>query len=77
MAEIKPCPNCGARMDGATDTNVGGKLTNLERIKSMSVDELSDFLENASSGLAVKFFGDYISRCKEYIKIWLESEVSE
>ena len=20
------CPNCGARMDGATDTNVGGKL---------------------------------------------------
>ena len=34
------------------------------------------FLENASSGLAVKFFGDYISRCKEYIKIWLESEVT-
>lgn len=20
------CPNCGAKMDGATDTNVGGKL---------------------------------------------------
>lgn len=23
---FKYCPNCGAKMDGATDTNVGGKL---------------------------------------------------
>lgn len=51
-------------------------MTNFERIKSMSVDELSEFLENASSGLAIKFFGAYISRNKEYIKIWLESEVT-
>lgn len=50
-------------------------MTNYERIKNMSVDELSEFLENASSGLAIKLFGAYISRCKEYIKIWLESEV--
>ena len=23
---MKYCPNCGAKMDGATDTNVGGKM---------------------------------------------------
>ena len=54
-------------------------MTNFERIKSMSADELSEFLENASSGLAglmIKFFDDYISGCEENIKIWLESEVT-
>lgn len=55
-------------------------MTNFERIKSMSADELSEFLENVSSGLAgltIKFFDAYISGCKECIKIWLESEVKE
>ena len=71
------CPNCGARMDGATDTNVGGKLTNLERIKSMSVNELSELLESTSNDLAIKLFGSYITRDKEYIQAWLESEVED
>ena len=49
-------------------------MTNLERIKSMSANELSEFLESTSNDLAIKFFGSYITRDKEYIQAWLESE---
>lgn len=52
-------------------------MTNFERIKSMSVNELSEILEGTSNDLAVKLFGSYITRDKEYIQAWLESEVSE
>ena len=52
-------------------------MTNFERIKAMSVEELAGFLESTSNDLAIKLFGSYISREKEYIQAWLESEVKD
>ena len=49
-------------------------MTNFERIKAMSVEKLAGFLEGTSNDLAVKLFGSYITRGKEYIQAWLESE---
>lgn len=50
-------------------------MTNFEKIKQMSVDELTDFLGSISTSLAIKVFGNYIVRENEFIKEWLESEV--
>lgn len=52
-------------------------MTNFERIKAMSVDELAGFIESTSNDLAIKLFGSYILREKEYIQAWLESEVKD
>lgn len=66
-------------------------MTNYDRIKAMSVEELADVLydvndqicfENCSASTGNKFscpLGDNlnISDCKKCIKKWLESEVSE
>lgn len=52
-------------------------MSNFERIKSMSVDELAEFLESTSNDLAIKLCGSYITKDKKYIKIWLESEVTD
>ena len=49
-------------------------MTNFEKIKQMSVDELTDFLNSISTSLAIKVFGNYIVRENEVIKEWLESE---
>lgn len=49
-------------------------LTNYEKIKSMSVDELARFLESTNNQMAIKVGGGYIVRDKRYIQIWLESE---
>ena len=49
-------------------------MTNFEKIKQMSVDELTDFLNSISTSLAIKAFGNYIVRENEVIKEWLESE---
>lgn len=51
-------------------------MTNFERIKAMSVEELAGFIEGASNDLAVRLFGSYVTRDKEYIRAWLESEVT-
>lgn len=51
-------------------------MTNFERIKAMSVEELAGFIEGTSNDLAVKLFGSYIVRDKECIQAWLESEVT-
>lgn len=49
-------------------------MTNYEKIKSMSVDEMARFLENTTSIVAIKLDGEYICNDKDYIKQWLESE---
>ena len=67
----------------------GGKLTNFERIKDMTVDEMTDFITDLTNGCEYGckycanfvdgectkdgWMDDYISGCKK----WLESEVSE
>ena len=49
-------------------------MTNYEKIKSMSVDELAGFLESTTSIVAIKLNGEYVCNNKDYIKQWLESE---
>lgn len=51
--------------------------TNYDRIKSMSVENLTEFINNISTSLAVKMNGEYIVREKDSIKQWLLQEVSE
>lgn len=51
--------------------------TNYDRIKSMSVEDLIEFINNISTSLAVKMNGEYIVREKDSIKQWLLQEVSE
>lgn len=53
------------------------KKTNYDRIRNMSIEELAEFLESTNNVMAIKLGGEYIVRAKEYIKIWLESEVTE
>ena len=50
-------------------------MTNYDRIKSMSVEDLIEFINNISTSLAVKMNGEYIVREKDSIKQWLLQEV--
>ena len=52
-------------------------MTNYDRIKSMSVEDLTEFINNISTSLAVKMNGEYIVREKDGIKQWLEQEVND
>ena len=52
-------------------------MTNYDRIKSMSVENLTEFINNISTSLAVKMNGEYVVREKDSIKQWLLQEVSE
>ena len=51
-------------------------MTNYDRIKSMSVEEMAEFLNNISTSLAIKVNGEYIVREKESVKQWLNSEIT-
>ena len=51
--------------------------TNYDRIKSMSVEDLTEFINNISTSLAVKMNGEYIVREKDGIKQWLLQEVKD
>lgn len=51
-------------------------MTNFERIKEMSVEEIADFLNDTSTSLAIKVNGEYIVREKESVKQWLNSEIT-
>ncbi len=59
------------------DGHIDGKQTNYDRIRNMSVEELSNFLENTNASLAIKLCDNYVVKEKIYIKQWLESEVTE
>jgi hypothetical protein len=43
----------------------------------MSVEDLTEFVNNISTSLAVKMNGEYIVREKDSIKQWLLQEVRE
>jgi hypothetical protein len=53
------------------------KPTNYDRIRNMSIEKMAEFLENTNSNCAIKLGDGYIVRDKLYIRIWLESEVTE
>lgn len=61
----------------AKKVNQMPKMTNYDRIRNMSVEELADFLENTNTSLAIKLCDNYVVKEKIYIKQWLESEVTE
>ena len=50
-------------------------MTNYEKLKSMTLEEMAEFLKNSSSNLCLN--GEYIVNEIIYIKEWLESEVKE
>ena len=50
-------------------------MTNYDRIKNLSVEEMAEFLRNTSTNTALKLNGEYVTNDKEFILIWLESEV--
>lgn len=50
-------------------------MTDFEMIKSMTLDEMAEFLKNSSNNLCLKLNGEYIVNEIIYIKEWLESEV--
>ena len=61
-------------------------MTNYERVKQMSLDEMADFINNETDGICGCCHPDVRIRtdncykhglCKKGIRLWLESEVSE
>ena len=52
-------------------------MTNYDRIKQMSVDEMTEFLHGITTSIAVKLKDEYVSNETEYIKQWLLQEESE
>ena len=50
-------------------------MTDFEMIKSMTLEEMAEFLKNSSNNLCLKLNGEYIVNEIIYIKEWLESEV--
>lgn len=89
--DLKPCSTCehGENNSGyCLDCYAGFKytekqceskkaITNYDRIRNKSIEEFAEFLESTNNSLAIKLGGEYIVRGKDYIKMWLESEVTE
>lgn len=62
--------------------DIGGEfynktITNADRIRAMSDEELAEFLESTHSNMAIKLGSDFIVRVKEYIEIWLKQPAEE
>ena len=49
-------------------------MTNYEKIKNMSVEEMAEFLNSTTSQIALKLNGEYVSNDKDSLRLWLESE---
>ena len=52
-------------------------MTNYDRIKSMSVEEMAEFLSNTTLDLAIKLKNVYVVCDIKFIKQWLLQEVSD
>ena len=52
-------------------------MTNFEKIKQMSVEELAEFLNGTTGNIALKFNGEYVSNLKGSLCEYLNSEVRE
>ena len=52
-------------------------ITNFDRIKSMSVEDLTKFISNITKVVAIKLGNDYVVNDKQFIQQWLLQEVSE
>lgn len=52
-------------------------MTNYEKIKNMSVEEMAEFLNSTTGQIALKLNGKYVSNDEDSLRLWLESEVEE
>ena len=52
-------------------------MTNADRIRAMSDEELAEFLESTHTNMAIKLGDEYIVRAKEHIGIWLKQPAEE
>ena len=52
-------------------------MTNYDRIKSMSVEDLTELINGITKVVAVKLGKDYVVNDKQFIQQWLLQEVSE
>lgn len=52
-------------------------MTNFEKIKAMTLEEMAEFLKNSSNNICLKLNGEYITNEIIYIKKWLELEVED
>ena len=52
-------------------------MTNYDRIKSMSVEDLTEFINGITKVVAVKLGKDYVVNDKQFIQQWLLQEVSD
>lgn len=60
-----------------TDKEVAKVTTNFEKIKSMTLEEMAEFLKKSSNNLCLKLNGEYIVNEIISIKEWLEQEEKE
>ena len=61
------------------DLYTGGnhKITNYDRIKSMSVEDLTELINGITKVAAVKLGKDFVVNDKQFIQQWLLQEVDE
>lgn len=56
-------------------------MTNLDRIKNMTLDELAAMLSDGTAACKICVYYKsslcYVMDCKNYIKAWLEQEAEE
>ena len=52
-------------------------MNNYDRIKSMSVEDLTKFISDITKVVAVKLGNDYVVNDKQFIQQWLLQEVCE
>lgn len=52
-------------------------MTNYEKNKNMSIEEMVIFLNSTTRQIALRLNGKYISNDKDSLRLWLESEVEE
>lgn len=50
-------------------------MTNFEKIKNMSVQEMAEFLNSTTGQIALRLNCEYVSNDKDSLRLWLESEV--
>ena len=54
----------------------GKKMTNYDRIKQMSIEEMAEFLCKISGKNEKEIIGTFVCNYKEYYEQWLLQEVS-
>lgn len=52
-------------------------MTNFEKFKNLSIEEMVEFLNSTTSQIALKLNGEYVSNDEDSLRLWLKSEVEE